>query len=532
MHLQDSPAVASGSAPPAAGATPAGQARLLASGSLLQQVAQASGLVALLVIVTVLARRLSVAELGAYGLLSSLAGYLLVARNSVANSAVRAMAMASDDTARSESFSTAAAIYAATAAATGLLIAGVGALVAAAALPGELQRQAQLGALALGVVMALAIVATVYLDALRASLLLTRSAALEIAGVALFAAAMLLAVALDASLWMLIGLSGSITLISGTLAAISVRSLGLRFHFRRAAVTRQQARGLLPTAGHLLTIELATLVIYGLDRVILGVSRSASAVGLYEGPIRAHNVFYALNGALGVTALPAAARYAAEPDPRRLRELVLRGSRYTLALVVPLAVTAMALAGPLLETWLGPEFRVGAPALTILVSYWLLYGSLSVTPAFLVGAGRAREAARVIVAVAAANLALSVALTPALGLEGPALGTLIPYVLAFPLLVRLALSTVPVGLGELAREAWLPAYGLGVVLAAVLVGLRLATPLDAGVPVVCVAIAGPLLYWVGFFAVVLDGGERRLVLDVAGGLSGRRSPPSAGADPG
>ena len=74
------------------GAPGPGEARLLASGALLQQVAQGAGLLALLTIVTILARRLSVAELGAYGLVASLAGYLLVLRNSVASSAVRAMA--------------------------------------------------------------------------------------------------------------------------------------------------------------------------------------------------------------------------------------------------------------------------------------------------------------------------------------------------------------------------------------------------------------------------------------------------------
>ena len=51
-----------------------GEARLLASGALLQQVAQGSGLLVLLAIVTLLARRLSVSELGAYGLVASLAG--------------------------------------------------------------------------------------------------------------------------------------------------------------------------------------------------------------------------------------------------------------------------------------------------------------------------------------------------------------------------------------------------------------------------------------------------------------------------
>src|SRR5918992_1334378 len=101
----------------------AGQARLLASGALLQQAAQASGLVTLLVIITVLARRLSLPELGAYGLIASLSGYLLVLRNSVASSAIRTMAGAPDDHTRAGVFSTAAALYAAVGLVTGLAIA-------------------------------------------------------------------------------------------------------------------------------------------------------------------------------------------------------------------------------------------------------------------------------------------------------------------------------------------------------------------------------------------------------------------------
>ena len=100
------------------------EARLLASGALLQQVAQGAGLLVLLTIVTILARRLdSVAELGAYGLVASLAGYLLVLRNSVASSAVRAMAGAVDPAERRLVFSAAAVLYAVAGVATGLLIA-------------------------------------------------------------------------------------------------------------------------------------------------------------------------------------------------------------------------------------------------------------------------------------------------------------------------------------------------------------------------------------------------------------------------
>src|SRR5215207_6336316 len=104
------PVSPAGVAPPDEAAPGPGEARLLASGVLLQQIAQTSGLVVLLVIVTLLARRLSPAELGAYGLVASLSGYLLVLRSSVASSAGRAMA-ALDPRERARMFTTAAALY-------------------------------------------------------------------------------------------------------------------------------------------------------------------------------------------------------------------------------------------------------------------------------------------------------------------------------------------------------------------------------------------------------------------------------------
>ena len=100
------------------------EARLVASGALLQWVAQGSGLLALLIIVTLLARRLDdVAELGAYGLIASLSGYLLVIRNSVASAAVRAMAGADEGEERDSVFVVARRLYALVGFATGLLIA-------------------------------------------------------------------------------------------------------------------------------------------------------------------------------------------------------------------------------------------------------------------------------------------------------------------------------------------------------------------------------------------------------------------------
>ena len=488
-----------------------GQARLVASGALTQQAAQVTGLLVLLAIVTALARRLSLPELGTYGLMSTLAVYLLVLKNSISNSALRTMVSAEGERERVAAFSTCVAFYAAAGAGTALLIVGAGFAAAEVVLEGGLQAEAERGAALLAALSAVGLAVSVNLDALRAALLLTRSAANEIAALVVFAAVMLGLIAGDAPLWVLIGASGSIPLLSGTINLVARRALGLSFRFDRRAIDRRQAGRLLPTAGYVLILELSNVVIYGLDRIVLGIFSSASTLGLYEGPVRAHNVLYALNQALGLSSLPMAARYAEDGDRRRLRELVVRGSRYTLAIVVPLAVTLMVLAAPTLELWLGARYRDGAGALAIMTSYWLLYGQLALTPNFLVGAGRARPVARLVAIVAASNLALSIALTPILGVEGPALGTAVPFALAAPFVLRLTLEVSGATVAELMRAAWLPAYGLGALLAAALGLLQALLPIDSLAVLSVLLVGGPLVYWLAYGLLVMSADERALV---------------------
>jgi len=179
------------------------------------------------------------------------------------------------------------------------------------------------------------------------------------------------------------------------------------------------------------------------------------------------------------------------------------------------------MATPVLELWLGERYSDGAPALTILISYWLLWGQLAVTPGFLVGAGHAREVALIVASAAVANLALTLALTPSLGLEGPAIATAVTFALAFPFALRLSLRVTGATLGELARRAWWPAYGLGLMLAAALIALRELAPVESLGALVAVLVAGPLLYWAAFAVLVLSPGERGLVRQVLRGYRGR-----------
>src|SRR3954452_18266490 len=108
---------------------PRGHARRLATGSLAQQASQVSGLLSMLVLITVLARRLPIAEFGVYGVLSSLAGYLLVIQNAGAGAAVRELASVTSSEARVRTYSNALVLYLAAGAAAGVAVAVIGLLL-------------------------------------------------------------------------------------------------------------------------------------------------------------------------------------------------------------------------------------------------------------------------------------------------------------------------------------------------------------------------------------------------------------------
>jgi O-antigen/teichoic acid export membrane protein len=466
--------------------------------------------------VTVLARQMSLSEFGTYGLLVSFTAYLLFVQGSIATAAVKATAEAGDQPARDRAFSTAVSLYVLTGVAAAALIATVGtALLQLFDIPASLEHQAQVSVLAIGVVTAVGWPFKVFQDVLRGSQHFVASAAAEAVGFILIAATLIFLALSSAALWLLVAAGASVTLVTGAVSALVVLFERLPYRFNRHAVTIESLRGFLSLSAYLFVAGIADLVIYSLDRAVLATFRSAATVGLYEAPVRVHNVLQQVHTSLVTPVVPAAARYVAEHDVQRTRELLLRGARYTLAAVVPLTLVVMILATPILKVWLGAKFTTAATAMVVLASYWLLNGGSGVPGRMLIAAGRARAVTIYAASVAAVNLALSLALAPSLGLNGVVLGTTIAYALGFPFFMRLVLSTFPVTLGDFVREVWLPAYVTGAVIAVGLLVVRLTLPLDTVAAVLAAGAVAVGAYWVAYYVVWLSPGERLLVKTVA-----------------
>jgi O-antigen/teichoic acid export membrane protein len=502
-------------APAASTASSGEHERRLAINYLTRQAAQVVGIVVGLGITTLLARRLSLSELGVYALLLSLTSYLIVLQAVIEPSAIKAIAEARDQADRDHAFSTTLVVYSAAGVVGAAVVLGLGAIFLQIwSIPEHLRADAWRGVVALTVMTLLSWPTRVFYDVLRGEQLFPLAAVTEVIALLLSAAAVAILVLLNASLWLIVLAVATGSLIIGLTSAAIVAAKGLPYRFRRAALTRAGTRSFLSLSAYYFLAGVADIVIYSLDRTILGAFRSARIVGLYEGPIRAHNFVRDVQATLVSPVLPAAARFRSVHDVERLRELLLRGSRYLVAVVTPVAVTLVVLARPLLVAWLGPKFAPADLALSILVGYWIIYANTSVGWSMLVAIGQIRKFALFAGAVAGLNLALSLALAPILGLNGVVLGTAIPYVLGFPVFLRLTLPEFGVRTRDFAREVWLPAYSTALAVGGGLAAVRFSFDLETIPFSFAAAAAAVLTYWAIYYIVWLRPNERILVRDL------------------
>jgi O-antigen/teichoic acid export membrane protein len=499
------------------GLAPGGQERHVARGALLQQGSQLWGALCMLVVITVLGRSLTLAEFGVYGLLLSLATYVVTLQFTVEAAAVRALAAADGDgLERDAIFSSAVALYAVGGVVVGVCFAGIGLLlVGLLSIPEELRPDAREAVLALAAVTAIGWPSKAFQDALRGVHLFGSAAAAEAGAFATVMIAVIVLVVIDAPLWCVVTVSGSLSILTGVWCSpfLLLRDTGIRF--RPGLVSGAAARELLRQSIYVLSTSIADLVIYSLDRVVLGAFQPAAKIGLYEAAVRPHNLLRQLQGTLSGTVVPVAAGYFAANDRERVRDLLVRGTRYVLVIVGPVTTALIVLAQPLLDVWLGDSFRPAALSLALLSGYWLIGPNTSVIGWVLLAEGESRALAKYAWVVALSNLALSLALTPWLGLEGVVLGTLVPYCLWTPAFLRAGLQHFGVTWSQMARRVWLPGYASCAIVAAMLIPLRLMVSLDSVPRLLAAMVAGVAAAWLMLWVVFLDQGERRLVRSLA-----------------
>lgn len=176
---------------------------------------------------------------------------------------------------------------------------------------------------------------------------------------------------------------------------------------------------------------IAVQLVYQTDNLVVGTFVSAAAVTFYSIGNSLCRYTDQFASAIAMTFVPAASAYDATGDNTSLRRLFKHGTRFTLAVALPILITLLTRGHNFIALWMGPSYEHKSGTVLVILAIPLVFSyanRIAVSIAF--GVGKHQKPAFWAVGEGVANLTLSIILVHYIGIYGVAVGTLIPSLIA------------------------------------------------------------------------------------------------------
>jgi O-antigen/teichoic acid export membrane protein len=162
------------------------------------------------------------------------------------------------------------------------------------------------------------------------------------------------------------------------------------------------------------------------DAMVIGALLSATAITYFS--IGARLVEYASYAVRSMSQIftPMSSQFHAAGDLVRLQRIFVAGNRASAFIVFPLCMTLIVLGKPIIEVWVGTRYLASYFVLVLLIIPRTLYLAQSTSIRILLGMGRHRTLASVLLIEGVVNLLLSLLLVRRFGIVGVAWGSAIP----------------------------------------------------------------------------------------------------------
>jgi O-antigen/teichoic acid export membrane protein len=244
---------------------------------------------------------------------------------------------------------------------------------------------------------------------------------------------------------------------------------------------------------------------------VIGAVFPAARVTAYSVARRLADIPYMLSDQFVTVVMPLASTLHAGDERERLRAVQIASTRIALAITLLVGVPVVALAGPFLGAWVGPEYVENAKVV------WLLTGAgvMAIlgwpSAAILIGMGRNRVLALLTTTSGVLSIALSIVLVRPFGLAGAAAGVVIGTAAESAVAVPYALRVTETRLRSFALSAVLPAAVSAVPALVLLLILRTAVEPKSLLTITAIGIVGALAYGACYLSLPWTRSEREPV---------------------
>lgn len=271
---------------------------------------------------------------------------------------------------------------------------------------------------------------------------------------------------------------GGIVLMGGVLMLLAAANGAVLWRVSRRLLPewdlriRPTLRAILSMAslsGRMFILRISAVVYNQMDKAIIGLLLTTTALSYYDIANRIHSLVLVSQGLIASVTLPTSSALHALKDVGRLQELFLKGTKYTAAISVPLAIVGMILAKPLIHGWIGPGFDQAISLSRLFLSYLIFLALVHVGQNMMLGMDKVGAVTAIGSLGLVLNLAVSIRATQMIGMSGVIWGTIIGSVVSTVLYLRLFLQTLHISptmfLQHVIAPVYPAAFGSGLILA-------------------------------------------------------------------
>ena len=263
--------------------------------------------------------------------------------------------------------------------------------------------------------------------------------------------------------------------------------------------------------------NIASKLLYVTDNIVIAVLLGPDMVTFYAIPLMligtARGLIYQITSVLA----PQMIKAGSTDDQAELRHLFTWGSKVIMLLGIPLLAGLIVLGPEFMGLWIGPDFRaVGAVLILLTIPQFFVLASRSCAN-LITALGYVKFGASLTFCQAVMNLGLTLVfvMTFGMGLEGVALGTLVPMVIFNTVLLACALRWIHLPPGEYFMRTvlrWIGACGL----LAAICSVQFFVPVSSGwawfavKAGIMVAVSLPVCWYIVFTSAERDTLRRRM----------------------
>jgi O-antigen/teichoic acid export membrane protein len=246
------------------------------------------------------------------------------------------------------------------------------------------------------------------------------------------------------------------------------------------------------------------------DAMVIAALLSATAITYFS--IAARLVEYASYAVRSMSQIftPMSSQFHATGDLVRLQRTFVGGNRASAFIMFPLCMTLIVLGKPIIEAWVGSRYVASYAVLVLLIIPRTLYLAQSTSIRILLGMGRHRVLASVLLLEGGVNVLLSLLLVRRFGIVGVAWGTAIPLGCTSVFFLPQHLCRIlEMPLGVFLSRAYRLPLVLSAFQAAVLWFVSREFPVHTYLGVALLIASGGIVYCAGLYWALLNRGFSR-----------------------